>query len=243
MSLRLGLGLHLGAGVSSNPTPAAFNYLTDISGLILAHEADQGVTNTGDGTSATAWDNLVGSDSTASVGAEPTYDASDPVYGGLPSIDTLTVYRGFSLAVTSAASDLIVVAIVNPTSAAVDQFLLSTNSAGILRLAVQRSSQVGYYDGAYRLASGGATTGAQCLTWRLIQGTGTASIRRNGTVIGSGLNFSGKALGSPFRLGGLEASTSDPFRGSIAAIGITTTNPSDDDLAAWENQLIAKWIP
>lgn len=244
--MRHGTGHRFGAsrGGGGGSGAPAFNYLSN-PGILVAHEADQLVT-LGTGTKLATWGDVSGhsATSTAVASNEPNIIASHPAFDGHPGIDFGAAFPyGMTMSIASAASDYTIVSLLDVQNTAADQFLIGTAPGGVIfRVATQRSGGVGWYDGGYK-STGTPVSGAQVLAWRLEAGTAKAKVYRNGVQIGTSQNYTARACGSPIRLGLLEATTGDYFRGVIGKIVIANALWDEDTQLLPTMSKFAEWIP
>ncbi|MBK7823336.1 MAG: hypothetical protein IPJ61_20330 [Tessaracoccus sp.] len=154
---------------------------------------------------------------------QPTYSAAG--VNGKPGfafdgVNDLMTFSGLA----SAATDLLVVAALVPTSTGASQTLFDAQTGRVV-VATQDgvdASTVGYYDGAWR-QTGAKAAGAQILSWDLRSGSGR--VFRNGVQIGSTLGFTPQALGGTITLGAQFSAAA--FMQAILGGFVLSTTPSD----------------
>lgn len=142
------------------------------SSMLLDLDAAEGVTNTGDGTNATAWESQVG-DLTANAIAsrEPTYIES----GGIGSLPCLRTTGGDVMALSddlrTEAGPVTIMMVLDDTAPTRTSFRYAMGQASPLWLAEQTKSDgtVGYYSGGH-VGTGMSLEGEQILTWTMQAG-------------------------------------------------------------------------
>jgi len=154
---------------------------------------------------------------------QPTYSAAG--VNGKPgfSFDGVNDIMTFS-GLASAATDLLVVAALVPTSTGASQTLFDAQTGRVV-VSTQDgvdASTVGYYDGGWK-QTGAKAAGAQILSWDLRSGSGR--VFRNGVQIGSTLGFTPQALGGTITLGTQFSAAA--FMQAILGGFVLSTTPSD----------------
>lgn len=224
-------------GSEGSPTPFS---PTSLSGCILWLRADLGITDTGGLIDEWADQSGQGNDFTATAPTRPTLIASHAALNSQPAVDFLDGGANyFNTAMTHAASDYTIVAVVDILSVAADRFLFDTET-GRLLLATQRSSKPGYFDAAYRLASSNTVTGAQSLTWSL-EASSSGELFRDNASIGGGLSYTQRAIGGAVKLGGVYSTTGDPFNRYLSEFLIYNRVLTSDERAELHTYLAARY--
>lgn len=169
--------------------------------------------------------------------------ANRPVFnkngiGGRASIDFAT---GLNLngSMNISAGDFTAFIVHDPNTASSFNETLMDWAAGRLLFMHTTSTpgQIGYFDGASFKNAGAASAAAQVATYRLNStGGNSASVRVNGTTIGSGLSYTQRALASTQKIGSDYVGTS-PYTGKIGRILIYSGNLSLADVQWVEESL------
>lgn len=211
-----------------------------ITGLVLDLWASDGVTLAGSKVSAVADRSASGFNASQGTDANrPTFNAT-----GINSRPTFDFGASTNLdgSMNLTAGDWTVFVVYSPDGAAGTNQSLYDWQGGrlILMHMTSTSGQTGYFDGATFKNVGAAATGAQVLTYRLnATGGNSASVRRNGTALATGLSYTQKALGG---LGGAQKIGADylgssQFLGKLGRLVIYSGNKTDAECATVERGL------
>lgn len=238
--MRIGLGLGLCSGGSPaifDPSTVAASALTFVQDLWASDAA----TITLAGSKVTSWANR--SANAFGSAATQSTDSIRPVYassgiGGRPSLAFATG-PNLLMSMTHAASNYTIFITHSPVSATgAAQFLMDWETGRVIlsHLSASVANHIDYYDGTGFRDGGAAATGAQVICYRLNStGGNSASIRRNGTVVASGLAYTQRALGGAGqRIGQQYTGGGGAYNGSIARITIYAENLSDANVQAYE---------
>jgi hypothetical protein len=178
----------------------------------------------------------------ASGAARPLLAAA--VQNGL---NGLTFSGGESFAVTGytlAAADhyFAIVVIPNAGNLTGSQYFMDveTGRFTIMHASPDTSGWLGFGDGAGHDVAANAS-GAQLLEFILINGTGTASVLRNGVQIGSAQNFDDKAIGGQVAIGSRYSRDDARLDATLCEFRDYSPAPTSGERATIRAALISKW--
>lgn len=231
--MRLGLGLGLGTGGA----PSVFDPAS-VAGLIEDLWAQPSLV-TLSGAKVTQWTDRAGhaDGSNATQGTDanrPTYDAAG--INGRPAIN-FAASQQLVLAMNAVSANRTVFIVSKPDAATGANQVYVTTASGALYLMHQTSTsgKTGFYDGAFK--EGTSVAGAQIVTYRLTAGTGTATVRINGSIIAT-VNHSSRAFGGTGqRIGSDTGVNVSQYKGMIGRISVFTGALSDANVQLVERGL------
>lgn len=207
------------------------NYLpSQEAGVFLWLRGDLGITLSSGKVSA--WTNqgtAGGSFTQATAARQPTYNASGQV--GWPSLTFSVAAQTFIVnsTITNATSDYTFFFACNPSVAtsASQLFLMDIVSGRLIFVQDSGASKVAFWKNSVPSGYQGTaigTTGAQVLTFELINGATSSTIYRNGSSISTNLTYDSITVGGNLTLGAANTGGASWFAGDMfEIIGVNNT--------------------